>query len=542
MANKDFFDEEFEKLEKNTADDSARVETRSNEPSRSDSGRQSDFNNWSSYQQPQSEQTKNRKPLYIALICIALVCCIALGWVLSTIFGGRGSYSQQEQLFSDVLNILANDYYEEISDEDMWDAIEAAGTALLQTGGDQFSRLMSPKTYYNYLHGSSETVGNGSAVFGMAFQFVSGVGMYVSEVVTNSAAYGKLDVQDIIVKITNINNGSGVSVRFDDGSVVNYTQLTTSNCSEELLKAVLAYTNTATFHVLRDGEIKQFVMTRGNVSYANPNYKYDYVEFYFGDDLTNVSVTPMGSSELSTKEERSLDKLPANTGYIRLTEFAGDNDYPQAYNEFKAALDLFKSRNLQYLVLDLKGNPGGNVYIAEQIAGLLITSDNLSLQEQSKVTSRNNELLVTTLKLRSGLQQTYTVPSTYKQYFGDTQGRIVVWTDGGSASASELLTGALLDYKTAVQMGATTYGKGIAQTVMPLKDYSGTFTVNGLPVTENWCIYYTIAKYYAPLGDNIHGIGYTPANQYNGLYTYDDLWDATAKYFGNTGVGGGIAA
>lgn len=550
MANKDFFDKEFEKLEKSQnsmAENNTRVEQRTNNGENVDdylSRGNGDFNSWSGYQPQQEQQVKSRKPLYISLICVALVLCIALGWVLCAVFGGLGSTSRQEDLFRDVMDILANDYYEKISDEQMWDAIEAAGTALLQTGGDQFSRLMSPKTYYNYLHSVTEVVSNGAEVFGMSFQFVSGVGMYVTDVVANSAAYGKLNPYDIIVKITNINRGAGVSVRFVDDSVVNYTELVISNCSESLTKAVLQNTNSATFHVLRDGEITQYDMTRGIVSYVNLNYQFDFVEFYFGDKLTNVSVKPQGTSGLSTKTERSLDKLPANTGYIRLAEFAGDNDDPQAYEEFKSALELFNSSNLKHLVLDLKGNPGGNVYIAQKIAGLLVTDAKLSSQEKAIVTGRNNELLITTLKLRSGAQQQYREASHYNEYFQPIGDKcdIVVWTDGGSASASELLTGALLDYKTAIQMGVTTYGKGIAQTVMPLTEYSGTFLVNGIPVTENWCIYFTIAKYYTPLDHNIHGVGYTPDEQYDGLDTYDKLWQATSDYFASTGIGGGIAA
>ena len=149
MANRDFFDEEFEKIEKASSDNTSRVEERRGGTDGAPSRKSGDFDSWSSYQAPQSTAEKSKKPLYIVLICLALVLCIALGWVLCAVFGGIGR-SKQEQLLADVMSILKSDYYKEVSQEELWKAVEQAGTALLQTAGDQFSRLMSPQTYYNF--------------------------------------------------------------------------------------------------------------------------------------------------------------------------------------------------------------------------------------------------------------------------------------------------------------------------------------------------------------------------------------------------------
>lgn len=543
MANKDFFDEEFEKLEQESAQRSADYDRPQNvsadTPNNSSNGES--FNSWYGYNAPAREKPSARKPLYIALICVALVLCILLGSLLTIIFGGV-TKSKQQKLLDKVMQTLERDFYEEVSDETMWEAVEDAGTALLQTGGDRYSRLMSPKTYYEYMNGNTQDVTNPNGEFGMSFQFVASVGMYVIEVKPDSNAYGWLQETDIIVKIDNINNGVGVNLVSDDGGIVNVNSLVTSNCSQELLETVMLATNSATFHVLRNGEIAEYTLARRNMDYVNGDYKFDYVEFYFGQDNTNVSLEKQGSARYSTYEERQLNKLPANTGYIRLTEFAGDRLDPQAYTEFKIAMDKFKELGLKRLVLDLKGNPGGNVDIAKQIAGLLITDDYLTAAEKSKVTSKSGSLLVTKLQFRDGSEQNYYIDSVYDNYF-DAKGAncdIVVWTDGGSASASELLTGALLDYKTAVQMGTQTYKKGIAQIVMPLNGYQGTFTVDGQQITEYWYIYYTAAKYYPPLSGNIHGVGYTPEEPYNNLAEYADLWDATKSYFSQSG--GGILA
>ena len=90
-------------------------------------------------------------------------------------------------------------------------------------------------------------------------------------------------------------------------------------------------------------------------------------------------------------------------------------------------------------------------------------------------------------------------------------------------------------------MGVTTYGKGIAQICLPLNDYVGEITTtSGAKSTGHWAIYYTIASYYSPLGNNIHGIGYTPNTKYNNLDTYDKLWARTVEYYNTSSSSGGI--
>ena len=110
-----------------------------------------------------------------------------------------------------------------------------------------------------------------------------------------------------------------------------------------------------------------------------------------------------------------------------------------------------------------------------------------------------------------------------------------MWTDGNSASASELVTGALKDYGAAVQMGTCTYGKGIAQTIETLNRYKQTFIVNGTSVTMPWAVYFTVDKYYTPadsnFSNNLHGKGLTPGAEFNNLVTYGELWTAACNYW-----------
>lgn len=546
MANKDFFDEEFDKIEQSSVGShSDEFSTRSRfEDSRGDNG---NFDNWSGYQPTKVEQAKSKKPLYIVLLCLALVLCIALGWFLCAIFGSLGSSSKQERLLLDVLDVLKNDYYKQVPQEKLWQAVEAAGTALLQTGGDQFSRLMSPQTYYNYMNPTSSVVSTGNGVFGMSFQFVDGVGLYVSSIVVNSSAYGALREGDIIVKLSQLKNVLGQSVNIQ-GQI--FEEIVPSQWEQNSFTTILANVHSALFHVLRDGEIVQYSLTRSNLQFANPEYPFEFVEFYFGDDCTNVSVTK-GNANTCVKDERLLGELSKlkDTGYIRIDQFMdtyNENGVKlQADVEFRQALTLFKSRGLKRLILDLKGNPGGSVDYVSSIAGMLVTDAKLNDKQRQKVTSSDG-LLITTLQPRAGSPYVYSRESTYDLYFDAPTDKpdIVVWTDAGSASASELLTGALRDYGTAVQMGTTTYGKGIAQTCIPLSDYTGTVITNlGQKTTGHWAIYFTIAEYFSPVTTtNIHGKGYTPQAEYDNLDTYEKLWDATIKYFNSANVGGGIQA
>ena len=107
MANKDFFDEEFEKLEQESAQRSADYDRPQNvsadTPNNSSNGES--FNSWYGNNAPAREKPSARKPLYIALICVALVLCILLGSLLTIIFGGV-TKSKQQKLLDKVMQTL----------------------------------------------------------------------------------------------------------------------------------------------------------------------------------------------------------------------------------------------------------------------------------------------------------------------------------------------------------------------------------------------------------------------------------------------------
>ena len=166
------------------------------------------------------------------------------------------------------------------------------------------------------------------------------------------------------------------------------------------------------------------------------------------------------------------DFLDNSVGYIRLTSF-NENSGQQIK---KRILDLNKKKNLKGYVLDLRNNPGGLLSQAIKIADFFLD---------------NGEIVST--KSRKKIEN--------RKWFakkGDlTQGKpLIVLINYGSASASEIVAGALKDHKRAIILGENSYGKGSVQSIIPLKNKGA--------------IRLTIAKYYLPSGNSISEVGVTP--------------------------------
>ena len=550
--NRDIFDEEYDKV----------------------TSQQSDaFDSWSNYTPSQPPvQQRTRKPWQIIVLACAMIVCLVVGWVLGVIVTDEPVEDERQDLLNQVLNKLDYNFYQEISDEQWQLAVEQAGSMLMQYAGDQYSFLMSPQTYYDFMNNVSSyaSVNSADELFGIGYRMEQS-GMSITDVLVDSAAYGNLQEGDLVFKLSNIKeyipvttadgylqldtDGSLLVERYSDGSpkIVNsrYSDgVVLSGISSTDMSNYFMIVYSATFHILRDGQIVELSISRNKVGISydekniNPNKRYDfkYVEYYFGSNVNNISTTPQNGAATSTYDIRNLSKLPANVGYIRIKQF-DKADEDSCDLEFEQALKLFKQNNLSYLVLDLKGNPGGYVHLAVNIIGMLIHPNNLSAQEKNSVEhsgsllSPETEYLVTRLVDREKQSYEYVVESSYYNYFPQAElsngkKRIIVWTDDGSASASELLLGALLDYKTAVQMGTNTYGKGIAQTVEELNIRGSYVDVDGKVQTDGyWAVYYTFASYYSPLGTNIHGVGYAPANTHKASQ-YGDLWTLAKYYWG----------
>jgi|GEM_PF-6116172 len=561
MDNRDIFDEEFDRLNLNQGE----------QPTQ-----QSQFDSWSGaynvYQQP--EPKRQNKPFKIVFTAILMVVCIALGWVLAVITNDQSINDERQEVLDKVFDYMDYNFYQEISEEEWQLAVEQAGSALMQYAGDQFSFLMSPQTYYDYMNdvGSILTAATDlDELFGMTYQ-LQDKGMLVTDVMPDSASYGYLQAGDLIFKMANIKeyipilDASGNLQQEEDGSLkvrrnADKTPVLRNATSDFVLEGMdttqaslyLQFVYSADFYVLRNGSVYVGTLTRNKVGIdydeknVNPNKRYDFkfVEYYISDSVNNISTTPQNGAAISTYSARGLGNLPAKTAYLRLKQFDmltanGVNKAASCDQEVKAVLEMFKKSNCERLVLDLKGNPGGYVHLTVNIAGMLIHPNNLTETQRAQVelgSVNSPKYLVTKLVDRQGRSSDYTITSTYYNYFPQTElannkKRIIVWTDGGSASASELLTGTLLDYGTAVQMGTNTYGKGIAQTIEELNITGKYVDVNGnVQEGGRWAVYYTFASYYSPLGTNIQGIGYAPSKAYQ-AYGYNDLWTLAKGYWG----------
>lgn len=152
-------------------------------------------------------------------------------------------------------------------------------------------------------------------------------------------------------------------------------------------------------------------------------------------------------------------------GYLKVSRFS-----ETTFDEFKSALSTLKSQGLKKLILDLRGNPGGYMERATSIADEFISGDKLLVYTEGKDTRYNRK---TTAKIKGMFEG----------------GPIIVLADEGSASASEILAGALQDHDRALVVGRRTFGKGLVQ--MPIKLNDGSE------------LRLTISRYYTPSGRSI---------------------------------------
>ena len=485
------------------------------------------FEDWFNTAQTPPEKTESKKQISIKpwLACVLCAVLILVGYVLGFASSWAGNSTGDDfykTILSEVMRYMDTQSLYQMSDEEWNDALANGGTAMLQTV-DHYGFLLSPEQWYELYYGTTES--QDTPIFGFAFTQMQGVGLLIEEVVTDSPAYGRIFVgeyiTDVKVNATTgylLPSGKYLDVKFDD-----MEQISLALSQANYLVFEISYYDVATRQmVVRD----QVNLTKGRVSNPNNSQNFQFVEYYYGikNGQYNTNVSTVG--RYSTRSLRGLHVLD-NTpiGYIRITSFEdtilSDGTITSAENEFKEALIDFKLSGKTKLILDLKGNPGGYVDSAVAIAQHLVYSE------------EEGRLPITTLKNRDDriLSNHYLDETYYADYFSTdlTEKSIVVLTDGGSASASELLTGALLDYGTAVQMGTTTFGKGIAQYCVPLERYPVTITVDGERVTSYYAIYFTVAKYYLPKGANIHEVGLTPDQQYQ-ADDYETLFDMAIDY------------
>lgn len=218
-----------------------------------------------------------------------------------------------------------------------------------------------------------------------------------------------------------------------------------------------------------------------------------------GEEGTTVTLTIVRSTEtdyLYVEVERRRVETPTietemfdeGIAYIQITEFS-----ETTVDQFADALAVARESGMKGLILDLRANPGGSLSAVVDIARMLLPKG-----------------LVVYTEDKYGRRQEYSCDGK-----NEFELPMVVLVDGNSASASEVLAGAIKDYGIGTLVGTTTFGKGIVQQIIGLDDGSA--------------LKVTVSSYYSPKGNNIHGTGIEPdfecefdAEAYYGEEAYDN--------------------
>ena len=166
------------------------------------------------------------------------------------------------------------------------------------------------------------------------------------------------------------------------------------------------------------------------------------------------------------------DLLKNNVGYLRLTSF-NENSGDQIREQIR---EFEKKENINSYILDLRNNPGGLLSQAIKISDFFLDNGEI-VSTKSRKASENRKWFAKKGDLIGGKT-------------------LVVLINYGSASASEIVAGALQDHKRAIILGENSYGKGSVQSIIPLKNKGA--------------IRLTVAKYYLPSGQSISEVGVSP--------------------------------
>lgn len=225
-----------------------------------------------------------------------------------------------------------------------------------------------------------------------------------------------------------------------------------------------------------------------------------------GQEGTTVTLV-IRKAEDSSEKEITLERrritietvsgtmIGDDIGYLSITQFTEN-----ASAKVGEVLSDLENKGMKTLVIDLRSNPGGILDEAVNIAGMFIDTGNTVTYTLDKNGERDEYLSADVL-------------GENKKYDVD----IAILVNGGSASASEVLTGALRDYDKAYVIGEKTYGKGVVQSVMPV----GLDSILSV----------TVARYYSPSGICIHGTGIEPDLVVE--MSYDEIADVEASGVGN---------
>lgn len=375
----------------------------------------------------------------------AVLAAFIAGMMISPVMAAKPTWGTNT--FFEAYRLVKKEFYkDDIQDEKM---IYAGIKGMLSSLDDPYTRFMEPeafKSLQNEIHGS----------FG-------GVGMQLG--ITNPTK-DKEDLKSGKLKPASMSNKPEDLIRMSNGKD-NGDKVTVIAPIEDT-PAYKAGIKTGDIVLKVDGvSVKGMALDEVVSKIRGPIGTKVRIELERNNQVIPVVELTRENIEIKSVKAKMLED---GVGYLRLSSFA-DNSADEMKKAFQHELKGAKS-----IILDMRGNPGGSLYAAIDIASGFIKSGVIVSQIDRNKHKQNME----------ATGDMFVPEDVY----------IVVLVDKGSASAAEILSGALQDYKRATIMGTTTFGKGLVQTVHTLSDGSG--------------IAITTAKYLTPKDRDIHKKGIEP--------------------------------
>lgn len=223
-----------------------------------------------------------------------------------------------------------------------------------------------------------------------------------------------------------------------------------------------------------------------------------------GEEGSRVKVTVLrgdANEEVDLDIERRKVEVPTvehemmadNIGYIYVMQFDGVTG-PQ----FQAAVDDLEKQGMEKLIIDLRDNPGGLLDAVVEMLAYVLPEDKMDgmLVYTADKDGKGDRFFCDDGKIQYESDYGQQASGFPKKDGHEIDVPMAVLVNGNSASASEVFTGAIMDYEVGIVVGTQTFGKGIVQSLLPLGD--GT------------AIKLTTAHYYTPSGFDLHGVGLKP--------------------------------
>ena len=221
-----------------------------------------------------------------------------------------------------------------------------------------------------------------------------------------------------------------------------------------------------------DGELTRGITLLEAVKKLRGKPKTEVTLTIFHEGETELKDVVLERAIITIESIREAEILEDKIAYIRLSDFR-----EKTSDDLAAAIKGLKEKEMDSLILDLRNNPGGLLDVSREVAEVFLMRNQLVVTTKGRLRNQNQEL-------RAG--QTGTLSDV----------PMVVLINEGSASASEIVAGAMQDHHRAIIMGTKSHGKASVQTIFPLKDGSA--------------LRLTTSKYFTPSGKSIHGEGIHP--------------------------------